>query len=41
MVIPIGPAEAQQLTLVRKNSADQIEARDILPVRFTQLETGQ
>ena len=41
MVIPIGPAEVQQLTLVRKNSAGQIELRDVLPVRFTQLETGQ
>jgi protein-L-isoaspartate(D-aspartate) O-methyltransferase len=41
MVIPIGPAEAQQLTLVCKNSAGQIEAREVLPVRFTQLETGQ
>jgi len=38
MVIPIGPAEAQQLTLIRKNSAGQLELRDVLPVRFTQLE---
>ena len=41
MVIPIGPAEAQHLTLVRKRSAGQIELREVLPVRFTQLETGQ
>ena len=41
MVIPIGPAEAQQLTLVRMKSAGQIELRDVLPVRFTLLETGQ
>ena len=41
IVMPIGPAEAQQLTLVRKDPAGQIELREILPVRFTQLETGQ
>ena len=41
MVIPIGPAEPQQLVLVRKNSAGRIELRDVVPVRFTQLETGQ
>ena len=40
MVIPIGPAEAQQLTLVRKKSAGQIVAHEVLPVRFTLLETG-
>ena len=41
MVIPIGPAEVQHLTLVSKNAAGQSELRDVLPVRFTQLETGQ
>ena len=40
MVIPIGPAEAQHLTLVCKDRG-QIELREVLPVRFTQLETGQ
>lgn len=40
MVIPIGPAEQQHLTLLRKDAAGQIELREILPVRFTQLETG-
>ena len=40
MVIPIGAAEAQQLTLVRKKFAGRIEAHEILPVRFTLLETG-
>ena len=40
MVIPIGPAEVQQLTLVRKKSAGQIVAHEVLPVRFTVLETG-
>ena len=41
MVIPIGPAEAQQLALFGKGSAGQIEAREVLPVRFTLLETAQ
>ena len=41
MVIPIGPAEAQRLTLVCKDFGGQIELREVLPVRFTQLETGQ
>ena len=41
MVIPIGPAEAQHLTLVSKESRGQIELREVLPVRFTQLEIGQ
>ena len=41
MVVPIGPAEAQRLTLIRKDSEGQIERRDVLPVRFTLLETGQ
>jgi len=41
MVIPIGPAEVQHLTLVSKDAGGQIELREVLPVRFTQLETGQ
>ena len=41
MVIPIGPPEAQHLTLVSKHPGGRIELREILPVRFTQLETGQ
>jgi protein-L-isoaspartate(D-aspartate) O-methyltransferase len=41
MVIPIGPAEAQRLTLVSKDPGGKIELREVLPVRFTQLETGQ
>lgn len=39
MVIPLGPAEAQTLTLVEKGPEGQIELRGVLPVRFTQLET--
>ncbi|HVH03041.1 MAG TPA: protein-L-isoaspartate(D-aspartate) O-methyltransferase [Amaricoccus sp.] len=39
MVIPIGPAEAQRLALVVKHSDERTEVREVLPVRFTQLET--
>jgi protein-L-isoaspartate(D-aspartate) O-methyltransferase len=41
LVIPIGPAAVQHLTLVSKDAEGQIELREVLPVRFTQLETGQ
>jgi protein-L-isoaspartate(D-aspartate) O-methyltransferase len=41
MVIPIGPAEGQHLTLVSKDHRGSVELRDVLPVRFTRLETGQ
>jgi protein-L-isoaspartate(D-aspartate) O-methyltransferase len=41
MVIPIGPPDVQQLVLVRKDSDGRAELREVLPVRFTQLETGQ
>ena len=41
MVIPIGPAAVQHPTLVSKDAGGQLELRDVLPVRFTQLETGQ
>ena len=41
LVMPIGPQEAQQITVVRKHLAGQIDVREVLPVRFTMLETGQ
>lgn len=40
MVIPVGPVEAQQLTLISRDPRGQIAQRSVLPVRFTQLETG-
>jgi protein-L-isoaspartate(D-aspartate) O-methyltransferase len=40
MVMPIGAVEAQRLTLICKDAGGQIELRELLPVRFTQLETG-
>lgn len=40
MVIPIGPeGEVQQLSVVEKSSDGSVELREVMPVRFTQLET--
>jgi len=39
LVMPLGPEESQLLTLVTKDAAGAIRKREILPVRFTRLET--
>jgi protein-L-isoaspartate(D-aspartate) O-methyltransferase len=40
MVLPIGPdGEVQQLSVVEKTSGGAVEVREVMPVRFTQLET--
>jgi protein-L-isoaspartate(D-aspartate) O-methyltransferase len=38
MVIPAGLADAQQLILVEKDSHGSVNMKEILPVRFSQLE---
>jgi len=38
MAIPAGLADAQQLLLVTKDAAGTVSTREILPVRFSQLE---
>jgi protein-L-isoaspartate(D-aspartate) O-methyltransferase len=38
MAIPTGLAEAQQLVLVEKDSKGSVTTREMLPVRFSQLE---
>jgi protein-L-isoaspartate(D-aspartate) O-methyltransferase len=38
MVLPVGPAEMQHLTLVEKSASGSVSERGIIPVRFTQLE---
>ena len=38
MAIPTGLAEAQQLVLVEKDSKGAVTTREVLPVRFSQLE---
>ncbi|WP_458095500.1 protein-L-isoaspartate(D-aspartate) O-methyltransferase [Roseomonas sp. WA12] len=39
MVLPVGPAEAQKLTVIDKDAGGEIQAREIIPVRFSSLET--
>ena len=39
MVLPLGGEEAQILTVVDKDAAGQVKRREILPVRFSRLET--
>ena len=39
MVIPTGLADSQQLTLVEKDARGKVRTNDILPVRFSALET--
>ena len=38
VVIPLGGQDVQQLSVVEKNVAGSTETREIMPVRFTQLE---
>ena len=41
MVIPAGLPATQQLILAEKNDDGRMTTRDILPVRFSQLEDGE
>jgi len=38
MVIPLGPKEVQQLSVVEKAADGTVSVREVMPVRFTQLE---
>jgi protein-L-isoaspartate(D-aspartate) O-methyltransferase len=40
MVIPLGGKEIQQLSVVTKTADGTLAVREVLPVRFTQLETA-
>jgi protein-L-isoaspartate(D-aspartate) O-methyltransferase len=40
MVIPLGGKEVQQLSVVTKQADGTLAVREVLPVRFTQLETA-
>ena len=40
IVMPLGGKDVQQLTVLEKQSDGNLEARPIMPVRFTQLETA-
>jgi len=39
LVMPLGPADAQQLTLLDKDADASVRSKAVIPVRFTQLET--
>jgi len=40
MVIPIGGHDIQQLSVIDKTGSGEIRTREIMPVRFTELETS-
>ncbi|MGH7070519.1 MAG: protein-L-isoaspartate(D-aspartate) O-methyltransferase [Acetobacteraceae bacterium] len=39
LVLPLGPPDAQQLTVIDKGSGENTRTRELIPVRFTELET--
>jgi protein-L-isoaspartate(D-aspartate) O-methyltransferase len=41
MVVPAGLPDAQQLVLVEKDGNGRVTMREILPVRFSQLEESE
>jgi protein-L-isoaspartate(D-aspartate) O-methyltransferase len=40
MVIPLGGGDVQQLSVARKQADGTVEIREVMPVRFTRLETA-
>ena len=40
MVIPLGGQDVQQLTVIEKQAGGEVTRREVMPVRFTQLEVG-
>jgi protein-L-isoaspartate(D-aspartate) O-methyltransferase len=40
IVIPIGGKEVQQLSVIEKSAAGNVQTREIMPVRFTELEVA-
>ena len=39
VVLPLGPEEAQLLTVIDKDASGELKSRTLIPVRFSQLET--
>jgi protein-L-isoaspartate(D-aspartate) O-methyltransferase len=39
VVLPVGPEDAQLLTVIDKDAAGQLKTRKLIPVRFSRLET--
>lgn len=40
LVLPIGPQDMQQLCVIEKEAGGNLEIREVMPARFTQLETA-
>jgi protein-L-isoaspartate(D-aspartate) O-methyltransferase len=38
MVVPLGPADVQKLSVIEKLAGEQLALREVIPARFTQLE---
>src|SRR3954462_2023267 len=41
LVMPLGPADGQRLSMVSKSADNAVEVRPIVPVRFRELDTGK
>ena len=39
MVLPLGPDDAQRLTVMDKDDAGRVHTAQLIPVRFSKLET--
>ena len=39
LVLPVGPGEAQRLTVIDKGTDGRSRVREVIPVRFSRLET--
>ena len=39
LVMPLGPAEDQRLSVIKKEADGNLKTRGIMPVRFSELET--
>ncbi len=40
LVLPLGPAEGQRLTVIDKEADGDIRVRELIPVLFSRLETA-
>jgi protein-L-isoaspartate(D-aspartate) O-methyltransferase len=40
LVMPLGPADDQQLTVTDKDAGGVVRTRSVIPVRFSRLERG-
>jgi protein-L-isoaspartate O-methyltransferase len=40
MVVPVGGSDIQQLSVIAKQAGGEVSARQVMAVRFTQLEAS-